>query len=329
MYKMNDYDKNAATELLSFLKAESECEAGKYYKKPASYYTDSVLAEGSELLGEVSSFGYKGDIVKANASLKKYLSVMGRSFSNFKDLEVVYANRKGDPHYYGQVVLRERRHEYALLSFLKGAGLSPEDVMSKYGLTLMACGPNSMKAVTAHIRPNAYFPFQVGKAYRIWNKPRDDTFYDFMKKENYAEADIAYLYNATINPSVLGVVCDGMRFEEADPAGLLFGAGGYFSRHAAKVVGYTSLSGSRWRNGTGNRGFICLYKVLSKNPLHLDGKCGLSGGKKYDKNNLFPYDMVWAHKGYLMSPSRRLKAGEQVVYDERQVTLMYVIEVTS
>lgn len=326
MYVMNDIDRAAAMELFADLRTETEREAMSLYKENPCYYTDALLKEGKDLLSAASQKARADDISGANIDLLGYLNLMKRNVPDFHSVDIRKTTRMGDPHYFGQVVLRERRAAYVLNSYRLADGVDAGDFCNKYDLNIMLCGSNSMQRITGHIRPDPRFPFTVGKAYRIRCKKRDDAFYEFMEKEGYRDQDIQYVYNATVNPSMLGIICDGMRFEGGDSSGLLFGAGGYFTRYANKAAGYSSLSGSRWRKGDSNKGYICLYKVLSKNPLHLD-KNSASGSKKFDKVSIAPYDMVWAHKGYRMGPGRSLKASEQIVYDERQVSLMYVIEI--
>lgn len=326
MYVMNDVDKKASAELFDFLKKESSTAMEELYKESASYYTDVVLDEGKKFLSDVESYGRQGDFFNANTALNEYLTIMGRRYSNFDDLKVEDVYRKGDPHYIGQVMLRERRAGYILHSYIKGADIPADEICEKYGLNVMLCGQNSLSNIKKHIHPFGGFSFNVERAYRVRNEAKDKIFYDFMQTEGYTDDNILYLYNATVNPALLGVICDGFRIEQGN-TGLLFGAGAYLSSHASKTAGYTSLSGSRWRNGTSDKGYICLYKVLSKNPLHLDGKSTMRP-KKYTRSSLQPYDMLWAHKGYLMGKNRPLKAGEQVIFDERQLTLMYVIEIT-
>ena len=61
--------------------------------------------------------------------------------------------------------------------------------------------------------------------------------------------------------------------------------------------------------------------------MHLDAYSPQIGGVKKTRETLRPYDAIVAHKGYLMAPGRPLKSGELSIYDERQITLMYVVEV--
>ena len=46
----------------------------------------------------------------------------------------------------------------------------------------------------------------------------------------------------------------------------MFGYGTYFANKAKKSLGYASIKGSCWANGSDNTGFLGIYKVATGKP---------------------------------------------------------------
>ena len=98
----------------------------------------------------------------------------------------------------------------------------------------------------------------------------------------------------------------------------MFGKGIYFADQADKSLGYAN--GGRWDRGDRTEERILgIFKVAYKNPLHLDSAktCLDARIMKYDYDG--KYDAVFAHEG------SSLRRNEFIVYDERQVTIAYIL----
>jgi poly [ADP-ribose] polymerase len=102
----------------------------------------------------------------------------------------------------------------------------------------------------------------------------------------------------------------------------MFGNGIYFADKAQKSIGYTSLRGSYWAGGSGDKAYLALFAVHTGNWLH---------AKKheywmYDLNernlkNRGPYDSLFAEGGY------DLRNNEYIVYNLAQCTVNYLVEI--
>lgn len=102
--------------------------------------------------------------------------------------------------------------------------------------------------------------------------------------------------------------------------GGMFGSQGiYFADKCRKSVGYTSLSGSYWARGNDNKAYLGLFRVNLGNQKHIykhDYSC-----YNLNKNNIKPYDSVYAHGGADLINS------EYIIYDINQSDIRYLIEI--
>ena len=107
----------------------------------------------------------------------------------------------------------------------------------------------------------------------------------------------------------------------------MFGYGLYFAPKARKSVGYTSLSGSYWANGSSSSALLLVYKVALGHSRDLysydqtvsqwtEADCRRAG-----------YQSVYAHASKNPSlHSGRLYNDECVVYTPDACTLSYIVE---
>jgi poly [ADP-ribose] polymerase len=105
--------------------------------------------------------------------------------------------------------------------------------------------------------------------------------------------------------------------------GKMFGYGIYFATKARKSIGYTSLRGSYWANGSSNSAFMGLYEVAYGTPYNVHS----FDSKYYD----FNYEKLQqackganclhAHAG------KMLQNDEIIVYQQPQTTIKYLVEI--
>jgi poly [ADP-ribose] polymerase len=105
--------------------------------------------------------------------------------------------------------------------------------------------------------------------------------------------------------------------------GKMFGYGLYFADKARKSYGYTSCRGSYWARGSSDKGFMSLYDVFLGNSLtkkrHEQWMYNLTADKLKERGG---YDSLSALGG------ADLRNNEFIIYDERQCTVKYLVEVT-
>jgi poly [ADP-ribose] polymerase len=102
---------------------------------------------------------------------------------------------------------------------------------------------------------------------------------------------------------------------------LCFGDGIYYSNKMQKSLGYTSVRGSYWANGSSSKGYIALYDVYHGKQKHItnhDSSCYSLSQKVMDNEG---YDSVYAHGG------ADLRNDEFIIYNSNQCTIAYLIEI--
>jgi len=106
--------------------------------------------------------------------------------------------------------------------------------------------------------------------------------------------------------------------------GALLGSGLYFANKAQKSIGYTSVRGSYWVNGTDDKGYLAIFEVglgkelITKNHTNWMYDLTLDNLKKQGN-----YDSFY----FIGGPNSYLQNDEKVVYHENQCTIKYLIEI--
>lgn len=160
------------------------------------------------------------------------------------------------------------------------------------------------------------------KAWKVKNIRTQKRFDDFVKDNNIK--DVRLLFHGSRNENWWSIINSGLvlRPTNAVITGKMFGYGIYYAPKAKKSLGYTSLSGSYWANGSSSSGFMALMDVAY--------------GKPYDVHSFesrfhtFDYaalqkacpgaNCLHAHEGSM------LRNDEIIVYKEEQCTIKYLVE---
>lgn len=158
------------------------------------------------------------------------------------------------------------------------------------------------------------------RAYRVKNKKTDENFLKYCKDNNISKKDIHFYYHGSKNENYWGIMKDGQKLNpNASVCGKMFGYGLYYANKAKKSMNYTSIS-ARWRSGVENKGYLAVFKVAYKNPLHV---------LKYEQwmaNIRSSKDIMW-HDALFAHGGLDLINDEIIVYNEKQVSLCYMIEI--
>lgn len=104
--------------------------------------------------------------------------------------------------------------------------------------------------------------------------------------------------------------------------GAMFGNGIYFADKFRKSLGYTSLKGSIWANGSANQAFLSLFEVNTGMELRVEKHD--SSYYSYDYNKLRSrgkFDSLFAKGGI------DLKNNEYIIYNQNQCTIKYLVEI--
>lgn len=160
------------------------------------------------------------------------------------------------------------------------------------------------------------------KAWKVKNVRTQERFDAFVKDNNIK--DVRLLFHGSRNENWWSIINSGLvlRPTNAVITGKMFGYGIYYAPKARKSLGYTSLSGSYWANGSSSSGFMALMDVAYGKPYDVH-----SFDSKYYN---FNYDALQracpganclhAHEGSM------LRNDEIIVYKEEQCTIKYLVE---
>lgn len=192
-------------------------------------------------------------------------------------------------------------------------------ILEDYGLNIsLVDDPREIESIKKHLSAESKGLFR--RAFRVRNVRTDDAFFSYMDAHHLGRADIHYLYHGSKNMNYWGLITEGMKLNPKAPiTGKMFGYGLYFANRAKKSINYTSLDGSYWAKGNSKRAYLAVYKVCYGNQL--DVHEWKNTYTTYTKSSLHGKDALFAHAG------RDLLNDEIIVYDERQCTIQYLIEI--
>ena len=160
------------------------------------------------------------------------------------------------------------------------------------------------------------------RAYSVVNKKTQEKFNNFVEKTKNKK--VKMFWHGSRNENWLSILDGGLvlRPTNAVITGKMFGYGLYFADKAQKSIGYTSVNGSYWANGSSHKGYMALYDVHLGNELKKKrwenwmARLTLKELKKYGN-----YDSFFAEGG------ADLRNNEYIVYDQDQCTVKYLVEI--
>jgi poly [ADP-ribose] polymerase len=162
---------------------------------------------------------------------------------------------------------------------------------------------------------------QMRKVYKVINTKTQVKFDKHMEKVSVKKKRL--YWHGSRNENWFNILQTGLliRPSGAVHTGSMFGDGIYFADKADKSIGYTSLRGSRWAHGGGDKAFLALFDVhlgKQKEILHHSSSCYDLSQKVMDKEG---YDSVFAKGG------ADLRNNEFIVYNAAQCTVSHLIEI--
>lgn len=155
--------------------------------------------------------------------------------------------------------------------------------------------------------------------FKVTNKNTQSRFDSFVNKSSNKTTKL--LWHGSRNENWIGILQKGLMIRPSNVVitGAMFGNGIYFANRAQKSIGYSSLKGSYWTNGSESKGFIALFSVHTGNEKIIkshDSSCG----RLHEQANKGKFDSVFAVKGV------DLKNDEIITYNTDQSTISYIIE---
>jgi len=151
---------------------------------------------------------------------------------------------------------------------------------------------------------------------------------NFETEKNMIKGKTKLLYHGSRNENWLSIIQNGLKIRPSGVSyvGAMFGLGIYAASKALKSIGYTSLRGSYWSNGSSNKAYLAIFEFnLGKKWNLIDkSKSYESWMSKIDLKMLKEkgFDSVFAKGG------ADLRNDEYIVYENNRCTIKYLIELT-
>ena len=297
-----------------FEKIDIESQLTGYRSAGCITYTEVSSKMISAAQKIINNIGLQQSMEAVNDLLKKLYVIIPRKMKNVSDYLIADMKQIGD------VIEREQELLDIMASQVDDLDNSNDKktILEANGLSVkLVESDKEIDQIKSHMgEQKSHFI----KAFRIKNKKTDENFLKWCKDNNISKTDVHFYYHGSKNENYWGILKDGQKLNpNASVCGKMFGYGLYYANKAKKSMNYTSIS-ARWRSGIENRGYLAVFKVAYKNPLHVSMFEMWMTNIRTSKD-INGHDAVFAHGGL------SLINDEIVIYNENQVTLCYLIEI--
>ncbi len=181
---------------------------------------------------------------------------------------------------------------------------------------------------------------QYSRAWKVKNPETEAAFNKFCKDNNLSEGNgIDHLFHGTGFENVWSIYKNGLYLNPAvlksnvRISGKAFGYGLYFAPYCYKSMGYASVRGARYGSGTGNTGYLLIFKVATGNRYYIYRDRAANRPNHWeDFHKDHPENhCCWAERGQqpLDCGLNRLAMDEVIVYRQDQATIEYIVEFNS
>lgn len=201
-----------------------------------------------------------------------------------------------------------------------------ESILQKMGITMEEATQEDIAKIKKAMGDSAG---KFYKAWRVTNLETEERYQKFTSENNIG--NVKLFCHDSRNQNWFNILKMGLKIRPAGviTTGLMFGKGAYFSNSekyhggVAKSIGYTSLGGY-WTRDYQNCGFIAFFDVAigdSVDAYSFDSKYYSYNLERLKKDNPKAWSL-WAHGNTSM-----LRNDEIIVYDDRQMTIRYLVEI--
>lgn len=195
----------------------------------------------------------------------------------------------------------------------------PDTILEAMGLTFEHVSDDEIEMIKSKLGDCKDKFYQ---AWRVTNQQTQKRFDNFVEKEYIKDCKL--FWHGSRNENWWSIINTGLvlRPTNAVITGKMFGYGIYYAPKARKSLGYTSLSGSYWANGTSNSAFMALMDVAYGKPYDVYSFSSEYYDFNYDKlqRKAPGSNCLHAHAGNM------LRNDEVIVYKEEQSTIKYLVE---
>ena len=201
-----------------------------------------------------------------------------------------------------------------------------ESILQKMGITMEDVTQDEIDRIKKAMGDSAN---KFYKAWRVTNLETEKNYQKFTSENNIG--NVKLLCHGSRNQNWFNILKMGLKIRPAGAiaTGNMFGLGIYWSNPekykggVAKSIGYTSLGGY-WTRDYQNCGFLAFFDVAigeSVDAYSFDSKYYSYNLDRLKKDNPNAWSL-WAHGNTSM-----LRNDEIIVYDDRQMTIRYLVEI--
>ena len=201
-----------------------------------------------------------------------------------------------------------------------------ESILQKMGITMEEATKEDIAKIKKAMGDSAG---KFYKAWRVTNLETEKNYQKFTTENNIG--NVKLLCHGSRNQNWFNILKMGLKIRPAGAiaTGSMFGLGIYWSNPekykggVAKSIGYTSLGGY-WTRDYQNCGFLAFFDVAigdSVDAYSFDSKYYSYNLERLKKDNPKAWSL-WAHGNTSM-----LRNDEIIVYDDRQMTIRYLVEI--
>ena len=310
-----DISDKEVKDLISFLMNCAKQSIKRDYQVSAESITKEQLELVQEKLDEINSSINSNNYIYINNLLKEVYSIIPRKMADTRNFFLNSFNT--------QFLLELLQSEQNRLDTLKSqVNLNQIDTSSK-GITLEDLGFKCEIASQADrdlISKKTDFRVGNQKIFKITNTATEKVF-------NPDHLKTKLLYHGSRNENFLSILQTGLKIRPkgVQTTGSMFGDAIYGADLARKSIGYTSLNGSYWANGSSNKAYLAIFEFATGKEWDLlNGQRWQSWMSKIDESQVKAKgcNSVFAKGG------ADLRNNEYMIYNSNQCTIRYLIELT-
>lgn len=320
-----DIENKVIAEIVNRLQKMAKETIAKNYTVNSTTVTQAMIDEAQSIL---SSLVLIQDVDEFNKNLIQLFNAIPRKMKKVSDY---LAKSKED---FSKIITDEQN----LLDVMQGQVYVPqhkekddtvqtnETILEHFGLEMQETTIEEIAMIKSLLAEDAN---RYVNSWKVINKETQERFDKFVKENNIN--NIKMLWHGSRSENFWSIIKTGLvlRPTNAIITGKLYGYGIYFAPRARKSIGYTSVNGSYWANGSNKTGFMAIFEVAYGTPYDVYDFDSKYHEMNYNLLQKFKQgaNCLHAHAGASMGGYSSLKNDEIVFYKQEQMTIKYLVEI--
>lgn len=320
-----DIENKVIAEIVNRLQKMAKETIAKNYTVNSTTVTQAMIDEAQSIL---SSLVLIQDVDEFNKNLIQLFNAIPRKMKKVSDY---LAKNKED---FSKIITDEQN----LLDVMQGQVYVPqhkekddtvqtnETILEHFGLEMQEITTEEIAMIKNLLAEDAN---RYVNSWKVINKETQERFDKFVKENNIN--NIKMLWHGSRSENFWSIIKTGLvlRPTNAIITGKLYGYGIYFAPRARKSIGYTSVNGSYWANGSNKTGFMAIFEVAYGTPYDVYDFDSKYHEMNYNLLQKFKQgaNCLHAHAGASMGGYSSLKNDEIVFYKQEQMTIKYLVEI--